>query len=97
MTDDDHNPWLSYLPRTPAVPPSSCEELRNYPYNQRSGYYMFRDTTDGLLAVWCDMDLPIADMQTTIGKFDVKTSNNSFSMGGYKNYSTIGTNISYDF
>ena len=88
----------SYLPRA-AVPPTSCEELRNYPYNQRSGYYLIKDTTKAkLLAVFCDMDVAVTEMETKIGYVDVKTSSRGVYFSAYRttSYTNSYTTISYD-
>ena len=81
------------------MPPTSCEELRNYPYNQRSGYYLIKDATNvKLLAVFCDMDVAVAEMQTTIGYVDVKTSSRGVSFSAYRttSYSNSYSTIPYD-
>ena len=84
----------SNLPRA-AVPPTSCEELRNYPYNQRSGYYLIKGATNvKLLAVFCDMDVAVTEIQTEIDYVDVKTSRGvyffAYRTTSYSNsYSTI--------
>ena len=81
-----------------AVQPTSCEDLRNPPFSQPSGYYLIKDTINGkLAAVWCDMSLALADNQNTIGYVDVKTIPSGVHFFGFRTsgYSTVGALIQY--